>query len=92
MSLVEDNQRIAVVPKLFEWEGYKFFFFSNEGIPLEKCHIHVRKGSNIAKFWVGEEIQLASAWGMTPEELKKLERKISENRTEIQRGWNEYFK
>jgi hypothetical protein len=36
------------VPKVFEYGGYKFFFFSNEGEPMEPCHVHVRKGS--AKF------------------------------------------
>jgi hypothetical protein len=40
------------VPKIFELEGYKFFFFSNEGNPLEACHVHVRKQSSRATFWV----------------------------------------
>ena len=31
------------MPKVFEINGFKFFFFSNEGNPLEPCHIHVRK-------------------------------------------------
>lgn len=40
------------MPKVFEVYGYKFFFFSNEGSPLEPCHIHVRKNGNLAKFWI----------------------------------------
>ena len=31
------------MPKIFEWKGYKFFFYANEGEPLERCHIHVMK-------------------------------------------------
>lgn len=37
------------MPKLFEWSGYQFFFFSNEGKPLEPCHVHIRKGDATAK-------------------------------------------
>jgi len=40
------------MPVIFRHKGYRFFFFSNEGIPLEPCHIHVKKGSAVAKFWI----------------------------------------
>lgn len=40
------------MPKVFEWNGYRFHFFSNEGDPREPAHIHVRKGRNTAKFWL----------------------------------------
>ena len=29
--------------------GYRFFFFSNEGDPLEPLHIHVQNGEKQAK-------------------------------------------
>lgn len=35
--------------------GYRFFFFSNEGSPLEPCHIHIRKHGALAKFWTDKE-------------------------------------
>ena len=76
------------MPKIFEWNGYKFFFFSNEGIPLEPCHIHVRKGVNIAKFWVFPDVKLSSSWGMTSNELNILERKVIENKNLITEKWN----
>lgn len=47
------------MPTLFEHEGYRFFFFSNEGDPREPCHIHIRKGESPAKFWIKPEISLA---------------------------------
>ncbi|MBO5116749.1 MAG: DUF4160 domain-containing protein, partial [Treponema sp.] len=40
------------MPKVFEINGFKFFFFSNEGNPLEPCHIHVRKSGCLAKLWI----------------------------------------
>jgi len=79
------------VPKILEWRGYKFFFFSNEGDPLEPCHIHIRKDGNVAKFWVTPVISLASSWGMTPKELNRLEAKVYEIKPLIEERWNEHF-
>jgi len=79
------------MPKIFEWDGYKFFFFSNEGKPLEPCHVHVRKGDKIAKFWILTEIAVDSSWGMSSKELNILEEKIIENRNLIEEKWNEFF-
>jgi len=79
------------MPKIFEKDGYKFFFFSNEGDPLEPCHIHVRKGQNIAKFWLDPEIRLASSYGFNSKELKIIEEYIRENIEKIRSKWNEYF-
>ena len=79
------------MPKIFEWRGYKFFFFSNEGDPLEPCHIHVRKGGNVAKFWIVPDVTLASSWGMTAKELNRLEAKVHKIKSLIEERWNEHF-
>ena len=50
------NQRM---PKVFEINGFKFFFFSNEGNPLEPCHIHVRKSGCLAKLWITDKVDIA---------------------------------
>jgi len=79
------------MPKLFEWSGYKFFFFSNEGNPLEPCHVHIRKGDATAKFWLVPEIRLAKAYSMSSQELKRLEGVVLQNSERIKEKWNEYF-
>jgi hypothetical protein len=79
------------MPKVFEWRGYKFFFFSNEGIPREPCHIHVRKNQQSAKFWIDPYVSLASAYEMSAQELVALQKTIQENSDLIRRKWNEYF-
>jgi len=79
------------MPKVFEWNGYKFFFFSNEGNPVEPCHIHVRKGGNIAKLWIGDIVILDSSWGMSSKELSSLESRIEEQRELIMEKWDEFF-
>ena len=79
------------MPRIFEWRGYRFFFFSNEGDPLEFCHVHIRKGSCVAKFWVVPDVSLASSWGMTARELNRLEEKVRDIKSLIEERWNEHF-
>ena len=79
------------MPKIFEWNGCKFFFFSNEGFPPEPCHIHVTKGKSIAKFWISENVELDSSWEFSSKELNNLEDKIEEQKELIKEKWNEYF-
>lgn len=79
------------MPKVFDENGYKFFFFSNEGIPIEPCHIHVRKNSSLAKFWIKETAMLASSYGFSAEELNYIESVINKNLNRIKEAWNEFF-
>ncbi len=79
------------MPKIFEWHGYKFFFFSNEGLPQEPCHVHIRKGGCLAKFWIDPIVGLASSWGLSTSELNQLQKIVEERAGMIRRKWNEYF-
>ncbi len=79
------------MPVVFRHKGYRFFFYSNEGDPLEPLHIHVRKGESVAKFWIHPRTSIAKAYGMTSSELRKLVRVIEENKELIERYWNEHF-
>jgi hypothetical protein len=38
------------MPTLLRVEGFRFFFFSNEG--QEPPHVHVSKGDGVAKLWL----------------------------------------
>ena len=79
------------MPKILEWKGYKFFFFSNEGIPFEPIHIHIRKGKKIIKFWLIPEIKVANSSGMSTIEINKLKKIVNNNKDLIRRKWDEYF-
>lgn len=79
------------MPVVFRHKGYKFFFYSNEGDPLEPLHIHVRKGESVAKFWIKPQVRLAGAYGMSSSEYRNLIQVIEENRDLIERFWNGYF-
>lgn len=79
------------MPNIFPYKGYRFFFYSNEGNPREPAHIHVRKGSATAKFWLMPEVKLASAYGFSASELNELEGVAIEQRQYFERRWNEFF-
>lgn len=53
------------MPVIFRYKGYKFFFYSNEGDPLEPAHIHIRDADAEAKFWLTPLVQLARNDGFT---------------------------
>jgi hypothetical protein len=79
------------VPVVLRFEGYRFFFFSNEGEPREPAHIHVRKGEKVAKFWLDPAVTIADSHGMTSRELARIAQVVAETRDLFLRKWDEYF-
>lgn len=79
------------MPVVFVLNGFRFFFYSNEGDPREPVHIHVRKDRNLAKFWLDPEVQLADSFGFSAVELNKIRKIIDTKRVEIEDAWNEHF-
>ncbi len=78
------------MPTLFEIFGFKFFFYSNEHLPI---HIHIAKGDKEAKFELqNDEFVLKSSKNMKTKELTKLERVVVEFKDEIVSAWKEHFK
>ncbi len=79
------------MPKVFDWNGYRFHFFANEGDPREPVHIHVRKGRDNAKFWLSPEVVLAESRGFPAHMLSQLSHVIEARREEIESAWNDFF-
>lgn len=46
-----------IMPVILRQDGYKFFFYANEGNPREPIHIHVRKDAMEAKFFLTTGVQ-----------------------------------
>lgn len=82
---------IGLVPKLFDWNGYRFFFFSNEGAPIEPCHVHVRQAEKSAKIWIRPEIKIAESFGFNSKELRAIMEKVVSETNLIEEKWNGYF-
>lgn len=79
------------MPTVFKQNGFRFFFYSNEGNPLEPLHIHILKAGAEAKFWLEPEIKLARNDGFDAKTLRVLATMVSENQDLIKRAWHEYF-
>lgn len=79
------------MPVVLRYKGYVFFFYSNEGIPREPAHIHIRRGSDIAKFWLVPEVLLAGSDGMSAQELRELAGVIRNSRELMLQAWKEFF-
>ncbi len=80
------------MPKVFEWRGYTFFYYAHEGTPREPPHIHVRRGSCEAKFWLRPFVTMARNRGFTASELKQLATQVLEHREQIERHWDAFFR
>ena len=78
------------MPTVFRFDGYRFFFYSNEGDPREPVHIHVMKGGGEAKFWV-HPVSLARSHGIDARTLKRLAWVIATRTEEIDEAWDEHF-
>ncbi len=76
------------MPKVFEKDGYVFFFYSNDHQPI---HVHVRFGGGEAVFNVETDVELRESQGMKVGELAKAQRLAEENRGLIRKKWHEHF-
>jgi hypothetical protein len=79
------------MPVVFCSNGYRFFFFSNEGSPREPLHVHVRRGGDIARIWLEPQVALAESYGFKSRELSDIVTLVQEHRSEIERAWHEHF-
>ncbi len=78
------------MPVVLRFEGFKFFFYSNEGNPREPVHIHVRNHEGEAKFWI-YPVKLASNYGFSDVVINKLSSVINQHQDLIWSQWHEYF-
>ena len=76
------------MPKIFEKDGYMFFFYSNEHRPI---HVHVRCGGGEAVFEVENGVELRESQGLKVRELSKAEALAEEHRELIIRKWHEHL-
>ncbi len=76
------------MPTVLLWNGYRFYFFSNEG--NEPPHIHVDKAENSVKFWL-EPVSLARNFGFSQRDVRVIEEKVKAEQDRFLEAWNGYF-
>lgn len=75
------------MPTLFIVSGMRFYFYSEEHLPI---HIHIKNADGKAKFNVEPEIELVYNKGLKQKDLKLAKKIIIENNDIIIARWNEY--
>ena len=77
-----------MMPKIFEQDGYSFFFSSNDHAPI---HVHVRRGGGEAVFVVEPEVELRESGGFNGRELSPAEDLIDDHLELIKQKWAEHL-
>ena len=86
------------MPNFLTAFGYHFYFWSNEGVPLEDLHIHVSKTphENSTKFWLNKdgtcELANDNPDNIPQKDLKKIMNTITIYAEDIEEKWKEFFK
>ena len=77
------------MPTLFNIDGFRFFFYSNDHAPM---HVHVQRGGGEASFEVRDGVvELRESVGLKVSELRRAEEIALEHQAEIERKWHEHF-
>jgi len=75
---------------VFRHEGFRFFFYSNEGNPREPVHIHAMKDGGEAKVWL-HPVAVARSSGLDARALRDLSRIVALNTARIEEALHEHF-
>jgi Domain of unknown function (DUF4160) len=75
------------MPTVFRAQGYRFFFYSNDHLPI---HIHIEKASSTAKFNVSPVV-LVQSKGFNAASLAEIRNLVAANEQLIINSWNEHF-
>lgn len=77
------------MPTALLFDGYRFFFYSNES--SEPIHVHVEKGEGVGKIWLEPEVKIAYLKDFNPREERQIKEIVSNNIGVLKAKWNEYF-
>jgi len=76
------------MPTILRFDGYRAFFYSNEG--GEPAHVHVQKGGNEAKFWL-HDLGVAVNVGFAAHEINAILKVLRANRPLLVEAWHAHF-
>lgn len=79
------------MPTLLFSDGFRFFFYSREGEPLEPPHVHVRQGNKEAKLWLTPVVRVAWNKRIDPRTLNRLMSVAEAHRAEFEEKWHVFF-
>jgi len=77
------------MPVVLRINGYRFYFFSNEG--NEPKHVHIEKAEANGKIWLMPKIEPEYFYGFSTNEIKEIKKIVSDNLELLKNAWDEYF-
>ena len=77
------------MPTIMRVGPYRFYFYSADG--GEPPHVHVERDSGEAKYWLSP-VRLANSRGVSPVDLREIERIVIDNEAEFLDRWHEFFR
>lgn len=79
------------MPTVLRIDGYRLYFYSNEGDPREPIHIHVERGEAEAKLWLHPQVSVAESHGFHARALRDIIELVERQRDLIERAWHDHF-
>jgi hypothetical protein len=76
------------MPTVLRTGPYRFFFYASDRD--EPPHVHVEQEDNIAKFWL-DPIRLQRSHGFNRADIRRIQRLINDNHTQLLEAWHGYF-
>lgn len=76
------------MPTVLRSGPYRIYFFSHDH--KEPPHVHVDRDDRSAKFWLAP-VALTHNLGFSDTELRRVERLVAEQRSNLLEAWNGYF-
>ncbi|CAM8671988.1 MULTISPECIES: DUF4160 domain-containing protein [Sphingobium] len=77
-----------LIPTIFRFDGYRFYFYSHE--PNEPPHVHIDKGGSSMKVWL-EPVAMAKNTGFRRSEINGIIAMVAAHRSRLLEAWHEYF-
>ncbi len=75
------------MPTVFRYEGYRFFFFSDDHLPR---HIHIEKGDSYVRIELSN-LKVTDSYHISRKEIRKLQKLVELKRDILKGAWDEYF-
>lgn len=77
------------MPTIENFGPWRFFFYSADN--AEPPHVHVRRDSSEAKFWLLPSVRLEFNRGFPSAELNKIEQHVVSNAVLYVEAWYDFF-
>lgn len=76
------------MPTVMRRDGFRFFFYSNEGD--EPPHVHSERQGATARFWL-TPVELARSRGFGDREIGRIHAIVASNANCLREVWDEFF-